>query len=53
MIRDSGSTNGIKINGKRIGKKWQKVRDGDIIGFARYEFAFIFPGSLYDMLKGT
>ena len=51
LIRDGGSTNGTTINGKRVGKKSVQVRDGDIVGFARYEFAFIFPESLYDMLK--
>jgi hypothetical protein len=51
LIRDGGSTNGTTINGKRIGKKPVRVQDGDIIGFGRYEFAFIFPESLYDMLK--
>jgi hypothetical protein len=51
LIRDSGSTNGTTINGKRVGKKPMQIRDGDIIGFARYEFAFIFPGSLYDIFK--
>jgi hypothetical protein len=53
LIRDGGSTNGTTINGKRVGKKPLQVRDGDILGFARYEFAFIFPESLYDMLLGS
>jgi hypothetical protein len=28
-----------------------EVHDRDVISFARYEFAFLFPGSLYDMLR--
>ncbi|MCK7505276.1 MAG: hypothetical protein MZV70_15160 [Desulfobacterales bacterium] len=27
--------------------------DRDVISFARYEFAFLFPGSLYDMLPAA
>ena len=49
-IRDAGSTNGTKINGMRLGKKRAKLSDKDIIGFARYEFTFLYPKSLYKML---
>ena len=52
-IQDGGSTNGTSINGKRVTKKPIQVQNGDIIGFARYEFTFLSPESLYNMLKGT
>ena len=52
-IRDCGSTNGTMINGKRIDRKPAKLRDRDIIGFARYKFSFLDPDSLYDMLSSS
>ncbi len=53
LLRDCESTNGTFVNGKRLDKKTVEIGDGDIVGFARYEFTFLFPGSLYDMLKGS
>lgn len=50
-LRDAGSTNGTKINGTRLGKKRIKLKDKDVIGFARYEFTFLYPESLYKMLR--
>jgi hypothetical protein len=50
-IRDCGSTNGTMVNGKRLDKKPVKLRDGDVVGFARYEFTFLYPETLYDMLR--
>jgi hypothetical protein len=50
-LRDAGSTNGTKINGTRLGKKRVKLKDKDVIGFARYEFTFLYPKSLYKMLS--
>lgn len=50
-IRDTGSTNGTKLNGSRLGKKREKLRDKDVIGFARYEFTFLYPKSLFKMLR--
>ncbi len=50
-LRDAGSTNGTKINGTRLGKKRIKLNDKDVIGFARYEFTFLYPKSLYIMLS--
>ena len=52
-LRDAGSTNGTKINGTRLGKKRIRLRDKDVIGFARYEFSFLYPKSLYSMLRET
>ena len=53
LIRDGGSTNGTFINGKRLDKKPVQIRDKDIVAFARYEFTFLFPESLYEMLRGS
>jgi hypothetical protein len=50
-IRDAGSTNGTKVNGERLGKKRAKLSDKDVVGFARYEFTFLYPKSLYKMLR--
>ncbi len=52
-IRDCGSTNGTMLNGTRLEKKPAKIHDKDIIGFARYEFTFMFPEALYIMLRGN
>ena len=49
-LRDAGSTNGTKINGSPLGKKRAMLKDKDVIGFARYEFTFLYPKSLYKML---
>ena len=51
-IVDCGSTNGTMVNGKRLDHKPVNLKDGDIVGFARYEFTFLFPDALYDMLSG-
>ena len=50
-IRDCESTNGTTVNGKRLEKKPVSLRNGDIVGFARYEFTFLYPEAVYDMLK--
>ena len=50
IIRDDGSTNGTLINGQRLDKKPVQIRDKDVVAFARYEFTFLLPESLYDML---
>jgi hypothetical protein len=49
-VMDGGSTNGTMVNGKRIDKKPVNLRNEDVVGFARYEFTFLFPEALYDML---
>ncbi|CAB1076437.1 hypothetical protein D1AOALGA4SA_4233 [Olavius algarvensis Delta 1 endosymbiont] len=51
-IMDCGSTNGTMVNGKRLDNKPVNLQDGDVVGFARYEFTFLHPDSLYDMLAG-
>ncbi len=51
-LRDCDSTNGTTLNGQRLDrKKPQVLRDGDVVSFARYEFTFLFPESLYDKLR--
>lgn len=52
-LRDSGSTNGTFLNGARLQTKPVEIHDRDVISFARYEFAFFMPGSLYDTLKAA
>ncbi len=51
FIRDTGSTNGTRLNGSRLGKKRTQLKDKDVISFARYEFTFLYPRSLYNMLR--
>jgi hypothetical protein len=51
-IKDLGSTNGTLVNGTRLDKKPVKIHDKDVLSFARYEFTFLIPASLYKMLRG-
>jgi hypothetical protein len=51
FLKDLGSTNGTLLNGTRLQNKAVEIRDRDVISFARYEFTFLFPASLHDMLK--
>ncbi|MCK7506439.1 MAG: FHA domain-containing protein [Desulfobacterales bacterium] len=53
LPRDCGSTNGTFLNGTRLDKKPVPLADKDVVGFARYEFAFLQPASLYSMLTGV
>jgi hypothetical protein len=52
LLRDCGSTNGTFLNGARLEKKPVPLTDKDVVGFARSEFAFLQPASLYSMLTG-
>jgi hypothetical protein len=52
FLRDCGSTNGTFLKGTRLDKKPVPLTDKDVVSFARYEFAFLQPGSLYSMLTG-
>jgi len=38
------------LNGNRLQTKPVEIHDRDVISFARYEFTFLLPSSLYDML---
>ena len=49
-LKDLGSTNGTLVNGTRLDKKSLKIHDKDVLSFARYEFTFLYPSSLYKML---
>jgi hypothetical protein len=53
FLKDCGSTNGTTLKGERLQNKPVELRDRDVISFARYEFTFLFPGSLYDMLTAA
>jgi hypothetical protein len=53
LLRDLGSTNGTRLNGRRLQNKAVDIHDRDIISFARYEFSFLSPASLYGMLRQT
>ena len=53
FLKDCGSTNGTTLKGERLQNKPVQLRDRDVISFARYEFTFLFPGSLYDMLMAA
>jgi hypothetical protein len=52
LLKDSQSTNGTLLNGVRLEKKPVPLSDRDVVGFARYEFTFLWPVSLYAMLRG-
>ena len=49
-LRDCGSTNGTLLNGKQINQDPRPLNDGDVISFARYEYTFLFPKSLFNKL---
>jgi hypothetical protein len=53
FLKDCGSTNGTTLNGERLKEKPVHLRDRDVISFARYEFTFLFPASLYDKLMAA
>jgi hypothetical protein len=53
FLKDCGSTNGTTLKGERLQNKPVQLHDRDVISFARYEFTFLFPGSLYDMLMAA
>ena len=53
LIVDLGSTNGTRINGVRVGRANTPLKDQDIITFARYDFAFLHPRSMYDLIRNT
>lgn len=53
FLKDCGSTNGTTLKGERLQNKPVQLSDRDVISFARYEFTFLFPASLCDMLMAT
>jgi hypothetical protein len=50
-LRDLSSTNGTTVNGRPLEGHRVAIKDGDVIGFARYEFLFLYPHSFYEMLR--
>jgi len=53
LLKDNGSTNGTFLNSARVQAKPVEIHDRDLISFARYEFTFFSPASLYDTLKAA
>ena len=51
LVKDLQSANGTRVNGKLISQDGVLLKDGDIIAFARYNFQFLMPGALFDLLK--
>jgi FHA domain len=51
FIEDCGSTNGTRLNGMRVGDKPVLLRDGDVIALGSYEFTFLDPSSLHDLIS--
>ena len=50
FIEDCGSTNGTRLNGKRVKDTPVLLRDKDVIALGNYEFTFLSPSSLHDLL---
>ena len=50
-ISDLLSTNGTKVNAQNVGAAPVRLKDGDVIALARYDFTFLYPHSLYKLLK--
>ena len=50
-IVDFDSTNGTRLNGRSVQNKPEKLKDQDIIALGNYEFTFLTPASLHDLLS--
>ncbi len=51
FIEDCRSTNGTRLNGKHVKDTPVLLRDKDVIAVGKYEFTFLSPSSLHDMLS--
>ena len=51
FIEDCGSTNGTRLNGQRVNETPVLLRDKDVILLGKYEFTFLSPSSLHDLLS--
>jgi hypothetical protein len=51
FIEDCGSTNGTRLNGQRVKETPVLLRDKDVILLGKYEFTFLSPSSLHDLLS--
>ena len=50
FLEDCGSTNGTRLNGRRLADKPAILQDKDRIELGNYEFTFLHPSSLLDLL---
>jgi hypothetical protein len=50
FIEDRGSTNGTRVNGRRVVDGAVLLHDKDVIEMGNYEFTFLYPSSLHDLL---
>ncbi|UCD80073.1 MAG: FHA domain-containing protein [Desulfobacterales bacterium] len=51
FLEDCGSTNGTKLNGRRLADQPVLLHDKDVIALGNYEFTFLYPSSLHDLLS--
>jgi hypothetical protein len=51
FLEDRGSTNGTRVNGRRVAGGAVLLRDKDVIALGNYEFTFLYPASLHDLLS--
>ncbi len=51
LYKDYGSSNGSRINGEQIGEEETPLNEGDKVKIGRYLFIFVFPSTLYKMLR--
>lgn len=51
FIADCRSTNGTRINGRRIADKPLPLNDREVIELGNYKFTFLYPSSLHDLLN--
>jgi pSer/pThr/pTyr-binding forkhead associated (FHA) protein len=52
-IKDCGSTNGTRLNGQTVKDQPVKLNDKDTIQLGNYEFTFLSPASLHDLLSNA
>jgi hypothetical protein len=50
-LRDCGSTNGTTVNQIKVEKEEHRIKDGDRVGFGRYEFDFVYPHTFYKRFR--
>ena len=50
-IADCGSTNGTRLNGTRVNDQPRKLQNKDVIALGNYEFTFMTPAALHELLS--
>jgi hypothetical protein len=50
-ITDLGSQNGTAVNGSPVSRSKAELNNKDVVRFARYEFSFVSPETLYQLLR--